>query len=71
MKPLVFAFALALPLTWWLLHQWLDGFAFRMHIDPWLFILPMLVVLAIALLAISSQTLKAATANPATSLRTE
>jgi putative ABC transport system permease protein len=71
MKPLVIAFVLAIPLTWWLLRQWLDNFAFRMHIDPWIFILPILLVLAIALLAVSSQTLRAASANPANSLRTE
>jgi putative ABC transport system permease protein len=71
MRPLVFAFVLAIPLTWWLLHQWLESFAFRMEIDPWIFILPILAVLVIALLAVSTQTLKAATANPANSLRTE
>ena len=71
MKPLVFAFLLAVPLTWWLLHQWLENFAFRMHIDPWIFIAPMLLVMVIALLAVSSQTLKAAGANPVNSLRTE
>lgn len=71
MKPLVLAFLLAVPLTWWLLNQWLENFAFRMHVSPWIFILPMLLVLAIALLAVSSQTLKAAAANPANSLRTE
>jgi putative ABC transport system permease protein len=42
-----------------------------MHIDPWIFILPILLVLAIALLAVSSQTLRAASANPANSLRSE
>jgi ABC-type antimicrobial peptide transport system permease subunit len=71
MKPLVIAFLLAIPLTWWLLRQWLDNFAFRMHIDAWIFILPILLVLLIALLAVSSQTLRAASANPANSLRSE
>jgi putative ABC transport system permease protein len=71
LKPLIIAFVLAIPLTWWLLHQWLENFAFRMHIDPWIFILPILLVLAIALLAVSSQTLRAASANPANSLRSE
>lgn len=71
LKPLVFAFLLAIPLTWWLLHQWLETFAFRMHIDAWIFVLPIGAVLAIALLAVSSQTLRAATANPVNSLRTE
>jgi putative ABC transport system permease protein len=71
MKPLVIAFLLAVPLTWWLLRRWLESFAFRMPIDPWLFILPILTVLVIALLAVSTQTLKAATTNPVNSLRTE
>jgi putative ABC transport system permease protein len=71
LKPLVIAFVLAIPLTWWLLHRWLDNFAFRMQLDPWIFILPIGLVLAIALVAVSSQTLRAASANPANSLRTE
>jgi putative ABC transport system permease protein len=42
-----------------------------MPIGPWMFILPVLLILAIALLTISTQTIKAASANPANSLRTE
>jgi putative ABC transport system permease protein len=71
MKPLIVSFIIATPLTWFLLQKWLENYAFRITLNPWMFILPILLILLIALFTVSSQTLKAATANPAKSLRTE
>ncbi|MEO1450557.1 MAG: FtsX-like permease family protein, partial [Bacteroidota bacterium] len=62
---------LAIPLTYWLVQKWLTGFAFSMSINPLLFILPVVVTLGIAALAVSWQTIKAARMNPAESLRKE
>jgi len=70
-RPVIISFLVAIPLTYWLLQKWLDNYAFRVSINPWMFILPALLILVIALLTISTQTLKAASANPAKSLRTE
>jgi putative ABC transport system permease protein len=70
-RPVLISFLIATPLTYFLLQKWLENFAFRITIGPWLFILPALLILLIALLTISTQTLKAASANPAKSLRTE
>ncbi|HMH23975.1 MAG TPA: ABC transporter permease [Puia sp.] len=70
-RPVLIAFVIAVPLTWYLLKKWLENYAFRITISPWLFILPGLLILAIAVLAVSTQTLKAASANPSKSLRTE
>ena len=70
-RPVVISFAIAIPLTGYLLQKWLESYAFRVSITPVLFILPALFILLIALLTISTQTLKAASANPAKSLRTE
>jgi putative ABC transport system permease protein len=70
-RPVLISFLIATPLTYYLLQKWLDNFAFKIAITPWMFILPVLLILVIALLTISTQTLKAASANPAKSLRTE
>ncbi len=70
-KLVLIASALALPLAYWALHRWLAGYAFRTDVSWWLLVVPVLVVLLIALLTVSFQTIKAALANPVDSLRTE
>ncbi|HWK04005.1 MAG TPA: ABC transporter permease [Puia sp.] len=70
-KPVVISFIIAIPLTWYLLQKWLENYAFRVAISPLLFILPVLLILLIALLTISTQTIRAASANPVKSLRSE
>ncbi|WKN43716.1 ABC transporter permease [Tunicatimonas pelagia] len=62
---------LALPLAYWATRQWLENYAFRVDIHWWMFLLPLLAVLVIALLTVSVQTIRAALANPADSLRNE
>ena len=61
----------AWPAAYLLMRQWLQNFAYRVNIGLWIFVLSALVVFAIALLTISFQALKAATANPVDSLRYE
>jgi putative ABC transport system permease protein len=61
----------AWPLTYWGISRWLENYAFRMDIHIWLFLLPALAVLLIALLTVSIQTIKAARANPVKSLKYE
>jgi putative ABC transport system permease protein len=70
-RPVIISFLIATPLTYYLLQKWLENYAFKITITPWMFILPVLLILVIALLTISTQTLKAASANPAKSLRSE
>jgi putative ABC transport system permease protein len=70
-RPVLISFLIATPLTYYLLQKWLENYTFRISPTPWMFILPALLILIIALLTISTQTLKAASANPAKSLRTE
>ena len=65
------AILLATPLTWWVMNNWLNGFANRIAIAWWIFALPSLMVIVIALLTVSIHTLKAATTNPVDSLRYE
>jgi ABC-type antimicrobial peptide transport system, permease component len=68
---IVIAFIVAALLTWVYVNQWLQGFAYRIHTQWWMFLLPALVVLFFALMVISIQTYKAGLANPVKSLRTE
>ncbi len=65
------AIGIALPLAFYGIREWLQGYAFRMDMSPWLFIIPAILVLFITLLTVSYQTLRAAQANPIKSLRTE
>ncbi len=61
----------ALPLAYLLLHRWLATYAFHIQLHWWLFALPLGMVLLVALLTVSFQTIKAARANPVQSLRSE
>ena len=53
------------------MHKWLQSFAYRIALDIWIFIFAGIVAFVIALLTVSYQTIKAATANPVDSLRYE
>jgi putative ABC transport system permease protein len=69
---LVFVAAIvAFPLAWWAMNKWLQNFAYRVTIEWWVFIGAGILACTIALLTISFQSIKAASANPVKSLRTE
>jgi putative ABC transport system permease protein len=71
MKPVLISFVIAIPVTFYLLTKWLEDYAFKMSISAWIFILPAVLIVLIAIITVSLQTIKAASANPAKSLRTE
>jgi putative ABC transport system permease protein len=62
---------IAWPLAFLGIREWLYHYAFRIEISGWLFVLPALLVLVVALGTVSFQTLRAARANPVNSLRSE
>ena len=68
---LLIAFVVAVPLAWYTVSTWLQGYAFRINIHWLYFALPFIFMIAIALITVSFQTIKAAIANPVKSLRTE
>jgi putative ABC transport system permease protein len=70
-KLVAIAFIVATPLAWWALNKWLDDFAFRTEISWWVFAVSGLGMIAIALITLSVQTIRAAMANPVNSLRSE
>jgi putative ABC transport system permease protein len=65
------AFLIAAPLAWWLMHQWLQNFAFHIHPGPGVFFLALTLSLVVAALSIGYKAIKAALANPVDSLKTE
>ena len=70
-KLILMASVLALPLSYFAIQKWLEGYAFRIGLQWWLFLLPVCTVVFIALLTVIFQTTRAALTNPVHSLRTE
>lgn len=64
-------FAIAVPVAWLGIENWLSDFAYRMEVSLWLFVLPLLMITGITLLATGSRILKVTQANPVHSLRYE
>ena len=62
---------IAFPIAWWMMKNWLDGFAYRISLNWMVFAVAGILALLIALLTVSFQAIKAAIANPVDSLRTE
>ena len=67
----VIGILIAVPVVWFVMHLWLQDFAYRIPTSVGVFVLVGIAVLLIALLTVSYQTVKAAIANPVKSLRTE
>jgi putative ABC transport system permease protein len=70
-KLVLIAFVIAVPIAWYGMSQWLEGFAYKVPIEWMVFALAGLVALAIALVTISFESIKAAMGNPVESLRSE
>jgi putative ABC transport system permease protein len=62
---------ISFPAAWWLMHNWLQNYAYRVQINWWVFILAAVLAIFIALFTISFQAIRAALSNPVKSLRTE
>ncbi|WP_184545586.1 ABC transporter permease [Mucilaginibacter sp. FT3.2] len=65
------AFLIASPVSWFLMNKWLQGFAYRINVSWWMFVLAGLSTLMVVFVTIGYQTVKAAVANPVKSLRAE
>ena len=62
---------IAWPVAYYLMNKWLENYAYRININPWIFILSAIITIAVVLATISFHTIKAATINPIKSLRYE
>jgi putative ABC transport system permease protein len=62
---------IASPIAWWSMHKWLQNFAYRIHIQWWVFAMAGLVTVITAIITVSYHSIRAAIANPVKSLRSE
>jgi putative ABC transport system permease protein len=70
-KLVLIACIIAFPLSYWIMHQWLLDFAYRIHLNAWIFLTAGCIAILIALCTVSVQSIKAALANPVKALRSE
>lgn len=70
-KLVLIALLVASPVAWYAMDAWLHGFAYKIEMEWWMFVLAGLVAMSIALLTISVQSMKAALTNPVKSLANE
>src|SRR5204863_8273689 len=71
LKLVLIAALIAFPVAWWVMHKWLQNFAYKIDIGWWVFAIAALAATMVALITISFQAIRAALANPVKSLRTE
>lgn len=64
-------FLVAAPFGWWIGNHWLEGFAEKTSISPWIFLTAFLLVTLITMLTVTIQSWKNANENPANSIKTE
>lgn len=70
-KLILIGFALAAPLAWYVMEQWLNAFAYKIEIGPDIFLVGLFVSFVIAIFTVGYRSLRAATVNPVDSLRSE
>jgi ABC-type antimicrobial peptide transport system permease subunit len=71
LKLVLIAFVVAVPLTWWMMHNWLQKYTYHIDISIWMFGIVGVLILLLTMVVVSLNTLSAATANPVKSLRSE
>jgi putative ABC transport system permease protein len=71
LKLVLISIVIAIPIAWWAMNKWLQGFNYRVPITWWMFALAGLIAIFIAFFTVSFQAIKAAVANPTKSLKTE
>ena len=71
LKPVLIGTLIAIPVSYYAMSKWLEGFAYRISFQWWMFAIAILAAFMIALLTVGFQAVKAALANPIKSLRTE
>jgi len=65
------SFFIAMPLAYYVMHRWLMGYNYRISLSWWVFVATGIGALALTLITVSYQSIRAASANPAESLKTE
>ncbi len=71
LKLVMISFVLACPVSWWMMHKWLEDYPYHVNIQWTVFVFAAFLSFLISVLTVSYQAIKAAIANPVKSLRTE
>ena len=71
LKLVLVSIVIAIPISWWAMNKWLQGFNYKVSITWWMFALAGLIAVFIAFFTVSFQAIKAAIANPTKCLKTE
>jgi putative ABC transport system permease protein len=71
LKLVTIALFIAAPVAWYFMNKWLQGYAYRIHIEWWAFALPGAAVIITAALTVSFQVIKTVLTNPVKSLKIE
>jgi putative ABC transport system permease protein len=71
LKWVLIANMIAIPVTYYVMSRWLDGYAYHAHLSAWIFILAAVISLLIALVTVGFQTVRAAYRNPVEALKYE
>jgi putative ABC transport system permease protein len=70
-KLVIIAMIIASPLSWYLMHRWLEAFAYQVNISGWIFVMAGIFAIVVALATVSTQAIRAAIMDPVKSLRSE
>ena len=70
-SPLLLSFVIAVPLSWYIMRDWLTNFSYRITLSPWIFAATCAFALLVAILSVGFQIIKAVSTNPAESIKTE
>ena len=70
-SPLLLSFVIAVPLSWYIMHDWLTNFSYRITLSPWIFAATCAFALLVAILSVGFQIIKAVRTNPVESIKTE
>ena len=69
--PLLISFIIAIPLSWYIMRDWLGNFSYRIELSAWIFVATCAIALLVAILSVSLQIIKAVRTNPVESIKTE
>ena len=69
--PLLISFIIAIPLSWYIMRDWLSNFSYRSELSAWIFVATCAIALLVAILSVSLQIIKAVRTNPVESIKTE
>jgi putative ABC transport system permease protein len=71
LRLVLLSIVIASPIAGWIMHRWLQDFAYHVPLSAWIFLLAGSLALLIAAVTVSFQAIKAARSNPVKNLRTE